>query len=220
MRLAAKADDVSIALDVKPQKPWVAHGENGLSQKAAGEGRATHYYSGTRLQTAGQLAIGGRSFEVTGSSWFDQEWGSNQLTPGQIGWNWFALQFDDSTELMLYQMRLREGGIDPTSSGTFVAADGSSRHLRSTDYSLTPRRFWTSKATGGRYPIAWDLAVPALDLRVEVTTPLERQELEIAPIAYWEGMIDAKGTRATRPVRGEGYLELTGYAGALVGLAQ
>jgi predicted secreted hydrolase len=64
---------------------------------------------------------------VKGSSWFDQEWGSNQLTAEQIGWNWFALQFDDGTELMLYQMRLRDGGIDPTSSGTFIAADGAKR---------------------------------------------------------------------------------------------
>jgi len=220
MRLSAQTDDLSLSLDLKPQKPWIMHGENGVSQKAAGEGRATHYYSGTRLQTGGQLAIGGRSFAVQGRSWFDQEWGSNQLTAEQVGWNWFALQFDDDTDLMLYQMRLRDGGIDPTSSGTLVAADGSSRHLRSTDYELTPKRWWTSKATGGRYPIAWDVVVRALDLRLEVSTPLERQELEISPIAYWEGMIDAKGTRAGKPVRGEGYIELTGYAGALVGLAQ
>jgi predicted secreted hydrolase len=90
MRLAARADELSIALDVKSRKPWIAHGENGVSQKAAGEGRATHYYSGTRLQTSGQLAIRGRNFDVKGSSWFDQEWGSNQLTAEQVGWNWFC----------------------------------------------------------------------------------------------------------------------------------
>jgi predicted secreted hydrolase len=221
MRLAAKSPGASLSLDLKPQKPWIVHGENGVSQKAAGEGRATHYYSGTRLRSTGELTIEGRKSQVEGSSWFDQEWGSNQLTPEQVGWNWFALQFDDGTELMLYQMRLRDGaGVDPNSSGTFVAADGTARHLRVDEYKLTPRRWWTSKATGGKYPIGWEVEVPSLDLRFEVSTPLEKQELEISPIAYWEGMIDAKGIKAGKAVRGEGYLELTGYAGALVGLAQ
>jgi predicted secreted hydrolase len=45
---------------------------------------------------------------VNGTSWFDQEWASNQLTPQQVGWNWFALHLADGTELMLYQMRLRD----------------------------------------------------------------------------------------------------------------
>jgi predicted secreted hydrolase len=220
MRLSARTADVSLVLDVKPQKPWTIHGVNGVSQKAAGEGRATHYYSGTRLSAVGDLLLGTQRFTVRGSSWFDQEWGSNQLISKQVGWNWFSLQFDDGSELMLYQMRLKKGGIDATSSGTFVAADGATRHLQLNDYALTPRRWWTSKATGARYPVAWELGIPSLDLNAEITTPLDNQELEIAPIAYWEGMIDANGTKAGRLLRGEGYLEMTGYAGALVGLAQ
>jgi predicted secreted hydrolase len=220
MRFKASNADVALSLEVKPQKPWVIHGRDGLSQKAAGEGRATHYYSGTRLATAGELTIAGRKSAVRGSSWFDQEWGSNQLTPDQIGWNWFALQFADGTELMLYQMRLKDGGIDPNSSGTFVAADGSTRQLRATEYTLKPTRWWTSKATGGKYPVAWEFEVAVLELKAAVSTPMQKQELEIAPIAYWEGMVDAAGTRAGKALKGEGYVELTGYAGALVGLAQ
>jgi predicted secreted hydrolase len=220
MRFNAINADVALSLEVKPQKPWVIHGHDGVSQKAAGEGRATHYYSGTRLATDGELTIDGIKAAVRGSSWFDQEWGSNQLTPEQIGWNWFALQFDDGTELMLYQMRLKAGEVDATSSGTFIDRDGSTRHLGSGDYKVVPKRWWTSKATGGRYPIGWEIEVPSLELKCAVSTPMEKQELEIAPIAYWEGMIDAEGTRAGRVLKGEGYLELTGYAGALVGLAQ
>ena len=216
--LEAADDDVVLSLDLRPEKSWAIHGKNGVSQKAAGEGHASHYYSGTRLKSSGRLVLGKREIAVTGTSWFDHEWASNSLTPEQIGWNWFSIHFNDGTELMLYQMRLRDGAIDPQSSGTFVAADGSTQHLDREAYSLTPTRWWTSKATGGRYPVAWRIEVPSLALRAEVTTPLDSQELVLSPVAYWEGMIDIRGQRAGKDLRGEGYLELTGYAGALVGL--
>ena len=171
------------------------------------------------MKTSGSLAVSGREFAVTGASWFDHEWATNQLTPTQIGWNWFSLQLDDGAELMLYQMRMRDGSTDPASSGTFIARNGSTRHLHRDDYQLTPREFWTSKETGGRYPIAWEIVVPALDLKLKVITPLKNQELVLKPIAYWEGAIELTGTRSGKSVRGHGYLELTGYAGALVGLS-
>ena len=146
--------------------------------------------------------------------------GTNQLTPEQVGWDWFSLQLDDGSELMLYQMRTRGGGLDPASSGTFIARDGTTQHLRRADYQLTPLREWKSPQTGGRYPIAWQLAVPKLGLQLRIDTPLAAQELVLQPIAYWEGLIDFTGTRAGTAVRGHGYMELTGYAGALVGLAE
>jgi predicted secreted hydrolase len=121
---------------------------------------------------------------------------------------------------MLYQMRTRDGGLDPNSSGTFVARDGATQHLRRDDYQLTPTKYWTSQATGGRYPIAWQLTVPKLDLQCGITTPLAAQELVLQPVAYWEGLIDVQGSRASAQLRGHGYMELTGYAGALVGLAE
>jgi predicted secreted hydrolase len=216
--IEATDGDASLSLDLHPEKPWAIHGEKGVSQKAAGEGHASHYYSGTHLKTSGRVVLAKREFTVGGTSWFDHEWASNSLTPEQIGWNWFSIHFDDNTELMLYQMRLREGAIDPQSSGTFIAADGTTQHLSRDAYSLTPTRWWTSKATGGRYPVAWRIEVPSLSLTAEVTTPLDSQELVLSPVTYWEGMIDIRAQRAGKTLRGEGYLELTGYAGALVGL--
>jgi predicted secreted hydrolase len=233
--IAARNSSAELRLGLTPAKPWAIHGTNGVSQKAAGEGHASHYYSGTRLLSRGRLTIDGRAFEVEGESWFDHEWATNQLTPEQVGWNWFSIQLDDQTELMLYQMRTRDGrgggardkrgpdlgehGIDPNSSGTFIARDGAARHLTRDDYTLKPTKFWTSKETGGRYPIAWEVSVPSLEIQLSVSTPVEKQELVLQPIAYWEGVIDIAGTRAGKSIRGHGYMELTGYAGELVGLS-
>jgi len=218
--LQAANDETSLTLDLSnARSSWVIHGQNGVSQKAAGEGHASHYYSGTRMRSTGSLVLGGKRFQVEGESWFDHEWATNQLTPEQAGWNWFSVQLEDGTELMLYQMRLKSGGIDPASSGTFVAADGQARHLVRDDYRLTPLRFWTSAKTHARYPAAWRIEVPALYLDLEVETPLPDQELALPSISYWEGMIDLKGNRDGHPVKGHGYMELTGYAGALTGLS-
>ncbi len=218
--LRAKNGGTALELQLTNTKPWVVHGENGVSQKATGEGRASHYYSGTRLAGRGKLTLDGRTRTVSGESWLDREWASNQLTPEQVGWNWFSLQFDNGTELMLYQMRTRGGGTDPNSSATFIDRDGVTQHLRREDYQLAPLQDWTSKDTGGRYPIAWELTVPKLNLKARITTPLPSQELVLQPVAYWEGLIDIEGVRDGAKLRGHGYMELTGYAGALVGLSE
>lgn len=218
--LRAKDGALALQLQLQSAKPFAIHGENGASQKAEGAGHASHYFSATRLTTSGTLNLDGRSLSVHGESWLDREWASNQLTANQVGWNWFSLQFDDNTELMLYQMRTRDGGLDPNSSGSFVTRDGATQHLKRDDYQLTPTKFWTSKASTARYPIAWQLSVPKLNLQCTITTPLESQELVLRPVAYWEGLIDLQGTRDGTKLHGHGYMELTGYAGALVGLSE
>lgn len=218
--LRAADGATTLQLQLQSAKPLAIQGENGVSQKANGPGHASHYFSATRLITSGMLNIGGKARAVRGESWLDREWASNQLTANQVGWNWFSLQFDDQTELMLYQMRTRDGGLDPNSSGSYVASDGTVQHLHRADYQLTPTKWWTSKATQGRYPVAWQLTVPRLNLRCTISTPLETQELVLNPVAYWEGLIDVQGSHDSRGVHGHGYMELTGYAGALVGLSE
>jgi predicted secreted hydrolase len=215
----ADIEGARLNLTFNALKPWTIHGEGGVSQKAAGEGRASHYYSGTRLRTEGTLQVDGADLAVTGESWFDHEWASNQLTPEQVGWNWFSIQLNDGSELMLYQMRLRNGALDPYSSGTFVDTQGQATHLKLEDYTAEPVRYWISPATKARYPVAWRVHVPKLGIVLAVTTPMEQQELNLDPVAYWEGLIQVDGSREEAPVAGHGYMELTGYAGALVGLS-
>jgi len=218
--LQAKDGATALQLHLESTKPFAIHGENGASQKAEGPGHASHYFSATRLVTGGTLTLDGKTLSVRGESWLDREWASNQLTANQVGWNWFSLQCDDGTELMLYQMRTKDGGLDPNSSGTFIARDGTTQHLSREDYQLTPTKFWTSKASQARYPIAWQFTVPKLNIQCNITTPLESQELVLNPIAYWEGLVDLQGTHEGTTIHGHGYMELTGYAGVLVGLAE
>ena len=212
-KISAAMNGGAIDLTLAPRKPPVIHGENGISAKAAGEEHASHYYSITRLTTRGSLVLDGKEWRVSGTSWFDHEWATNQLAPHQLGWNWLCVQFNDNTELMLYQMRRDDGSIDPVSTGTFVAADGAAIHLPNAAFSMTPMSNWKSSKTGANYPVEWRVRIPSRGIDVNVRPLLNDQELALPALTYWEGAVDISGSE-----RGVGYLELTGYAGALSAL--
>lgn len=213
--LAASGDPGTIRLHLRATKPPVAHGEEGVSVKAAGGGSASHYYSLPRLETTGEISLNGIARPVRGESWFDHEWSSSQLGEGEVGWDWICLQWEDGTELMLYRMRLENGQVDPSSSGTWIAADGTVTHLRSSDFQMTPAAFWKSKANGSPYPVGWRIILPGEQAEFTVRPAAGNQELTLGPITYWEGAVDAIGTRQGKAIKGRGYLELTGYAGKM-----
>lgn len=217
-RIRAKSEGVAIDLQLDTRKGPVFHGADGVSQKAEGAGRASHYYSLTRLASEGTVQVGGTAVSVTGLSWFDHEWATNQLEKNQVGWDWFSLQFEEGSELMLFQLRDREGGRDRFSSGTFVDAQGVVTPIAHADFTLEAGETWTSPETGGRYPVTWKIGIPKLDLQVAVRAGQKDQELRLQPVMYWEGAIRASGTRAGKPLAGSGYLEMTGYAGPIVGM--
>ena len=77
----------SFNLTLRALKPPVVHGINGVSQKAAGAGHASHYVSFTRLETRGEIVLEGQTFQVAGLSWMDHEFFTEQLaaTPGWLG---------------------------------------------------------------------------------------------------------------------------------------
>ncbi len=216
---ANRPDPMSIDLRVVSSKSPAIEGTDGISRKSAGAGNASHYYSLTRLTTTGTLACGGENAHpVHGQSWFDHEWASNQLASDQVGWDWFCVQFDDRTELMLYAMRRRDGSVDPASSGTLIDANGVTSYLRRDDFTLTPLQTWHSTQTNANYPIQWHVSIPARQLDFTVAPRLQDQELALTDISYWEGATRITGTRGGRALKGLGYMELTGYAGALKGL--
>jgi predicted secreted hydrolase len=194
----------------------VIHGVNGVSQKAAGPGRASHYISLSRIEAEGVLEIHGRKHTLVGTAWMDHEFFTHQLEPDQVGWDWMSIQLGNATELMVFRLRRRDGSLDPHSSGTYIDRDGKASHLRAQDFTIepVPGSEWRSPATGGAYPLRWRILVPSLALSLEASTRLEDQEVVgkggTSP-TYWEGAMEYSGTLNGTRVRGVGYLEMTGY---------
>jgi predicted secreted hydrolase len=209
-RLLAYAGKDRIDLTLRTRKPPAVHGENGISVKASGTGYASHYYSMTRLEVTGTV----NAQRCRGQAWMDHEFGSSQLRENQQGWDWFAIQLDNDAELMLYQIRRRDGTPDVTSSGSLVTSDGTVIHLRHDQLRITPRGRWKSPKSGATYPMGWRVAVPSLGIDVTVTPLLEQQELDTrgsTRVTYWEGACSVSGSFDRNAVTGDAYVEMTGY---------
>ncbi len=213
-KLRAGKEDMGIDLTLAPTKEAVIHGNNGVSQKAVGEGYASHYYSLTRMQANGTLYWQGRSYNVMGQAWMDHEFGSNQLRDYQVGWDWFSVQLDNQTELMIYIIRHRDGQADPTSSGTLVYSNGSSEYLPLGSFDVETLGSWRSKSSGTTYPSGWRLKIPGRQLELKLVPTVKDQELTTQKstlVNYWEGSVRVTGRLEDKDVKGRGYVELTGY---------
>ena len=206
VRLQAKNDSAAMDLRLAPTKPVVLHGNRGLSQKSAEPGNASYYYSQTRLHTSGTITIKDRSFRVQGFSWLDREWSTSSLSEEQSGWDWFSLQLSDNREIMLYQIRLKKGGIDPYSSGSLIERDGSVHNLAVDDFKIEVLDRWKSSITDIIYPSRWRITIPRYGIALTVVPHQTNQELPLT-FVYWEGSVEVKGDN----VSGNGYVELTGY---------
>jgi predicted secreted hydrolase len=215
-RLHAAADGNAIDFTLVSEKAPAVHGHDGISRKGACASCASHYYSMTRLDTRGVLTYRGERLSVDGISWMDHEFGSDELQGNLVGWDWVSLQLDDRREVMLYLLRRKDGSVVPESSGSVIDARGGVTYLPRTAFVLTATGSWTSPHTGGVYPSGWRVTVPSAHIDVTLTPQLLDQELAntTGGVSYWEGAVDATDA-ATGRSTGVGYVELTGYAGAV-----
>jgi len=214
--LKANQDGISIDLDLIDSKGPILQGDQGYSRKGKESGNASYYYSQTRLKTIGVINIGITEFPVSGLSWMDHEFSTSALGAGVVGWDWFSIQLDDETEIMLFTLRKEDGSLDEYSSGTIIKKDGSTRQLNVSEFVIEPLEFWQSPASGARYPSGWLVAIPSEEVRLTVHPVLKNQELT-GFFTYWEGSAKVSGNKKGNPVNGSGYVELTGYASSMQG---
>ncbi len=210
MQLQAKQDAVAIDLQLQSTKPPVLQGNKGLSQKSAGAGNASYYYSLTRMATSGTITVANTPVQVTGLSWMDREWSTSVLGADAVGWDWFALQLSDGREIMYYQLRLRNGGIEPFSSGTLIGTDGTLQAIKRDDVVIDVLDHWHSAHSGATYPSGWHLRLAKAGIDLQVKPYLQNQELPLT-VVYWEGASHISGTSNGQAISGNGYVELTGY---------
>lgn len=213
--LKAGDKDFGIELILTPEKNPVIHGRNGISQKAECEGCASHYYSIPRLKTEGKIFFQGKELPIQGMSWMDHEFGSNQLQDDQAGWDWFSIQLENRVDLMFYQIRHKDGKIDPYSSGTIIFPDGKYQCLPKEAFQIEVLDQWKSRKSGAIYPSRWRVKVPGHRIELALTPTVKDQELitkESTRVTYWEGSVKIEGKYQGKPATGMGYVELTGYA--------
>lgn len=221
---SAAADEVAVGGDGRARASFgldltvadaraVLHGADGWVD--FGPAGGSYYYSRTRQPTSGTLTLDGRVLAVSGISWFDHQWG-NFISVGGGGWDWFAVNLDDRTDLTLSLVRAADGSY-PLVYGTLVRPDGSVVHLDRSAFTVDVGGHWTSPGTGATYPSGWRIRVPAEDLEIALNPTVADQELDTRAttgVVYWEGSQVVRAMRDGRALGGAAYVELTGYAGS------
>ncbi len=214
--LAGSPAGLGLDLKLTRTKPAALHGADGWID--FGPAGGSYYYSRTAMDAGGSLTIDGRTLTVEGSAWFDHQWG-DFISVGGGGWDWFAVNLDDGTDLTLSLVRDADGTY-PLIYGTMVAPDGTVSHLDREAFSVQVTDRWVSPQTGADYPAAWIVTIPADDLSITLRPTVAGQELDTRAttgVVYWEGSQHVSATRHGRSLRGEGYVELTGYAASATG---
>jgi len=208
----AIADNYKLKLKLIPQKKIVLQGDEGLSQKSFDKNSNSYYYSITRLASEGQLSITEdeikKSYKVIGESWLDREWSTSALTKEQVGWDWFSIQLSDSTEIMYFKLRNKDGSPN-FAKGSIIYKDGSKKKLYMPDVFFEEREYWTNDK-GKKYPSKWILSIPQENIKLNIETRIKDQELKLN-LRYYEGSIKIKGFNGKYEVNGLGYVEMTGY---------
>lgn len=209
----AKADQFELKLKLRPQKGIVLQGDDGLSQKSFDKNNNSYYYSITRIESEGQLSFfegeNKKHFKVKGQSWLDREWSTSALSKEQVGWDWFSIQLSDTTEIMYFKLRNRDGSPN-FAKGSLIYKDGSKRKLLMPEVFLEEKDYWTNDL-GKKYPSKWILSIPEENIKLNIETRVPDQELKLN-IRYYEGSIKIKGFNGKHEVNGLGYVEMTGYS--------
>jgi predicted secreted hydrolase len=198
-------------LELTTDAPGVLHDGDGYVD--FGEAGGSYYYSRTSLDAIGTLTLGDQVLPVSGAAWFDHQWG-DFIAVGGGGWDWFAVNLADGTDVTLSLVRDATGGY-PLMYGTLVGPDGAARHLAGDAFEIEVTARWRSPDTGADYPAGWHITIPEASLAIQLEPTVADQELDTRAttgVIYWEGSQRVTATRAGVPVGGEAYVELTGYA--------
>jgi len=211
--LVATMANYGLHVDLRGLKAPTLHNENGLI--TYGLGGFSYYYSRTRMSLSGMLIDHNQPLQVTGEAWMDHQWG-NFLLLGGGGWDWFSIQLNNNTEMMLYLIRDATGRIISTYV-EYIGPQAASFLLPARALNVTVLDHWRSLATRANYPSGWRLEISDPQLRASLTLLPELKDQELVVYqstgnSYWEGAVSIQGQSAGQVVKGEGYVELTGYA--------
>ena len=174
-----------LRLSLTPVQPYMLNGPHGIVRE--GPGASSAYYSGPRLAARGTLVLNRQSSRVRGQGWFDHQWGNFATSSASWHWNWFACQFEDRSDLMLYQFITPAGRPTGVQAGTFVSVRGPVSH---------PRRFTVTPlgpvvhppGATARYPLRWHLEVPSAHVNVTLRARASHQFIANKYIpGFWEG---------------------------------
>lgn len=196
---------LSLNLTLDSKKSPLPGCGNGLIKWTGGN---SYYYSLTRLKAKGQIELPGSKLDVEGIGWMDHQW---MRSLGQGGWDWFAAQLDNDTEIVFWRIVNPDESVK-SSDLTILFPDNSAYHTR--ELTLERLDSWTSPDSGREYGICWRVREKNHGLDLVIDARYARQEvsmfetLSVPAFHFWEGVTKAYGRLDDEVVSGIGYAEL------------
>jgi predicted secreted hydrolase len=211
LNLKASTEGVQIELQLREVKPPFMPRANTQGSEREGPTTPFRSFSLPRLLASGVIKTAEGAFPVEGLVWIERAWGKVPIPVGQLAFNRFLLQLDDGREFMGLQLRRRDGTGVPIDSGLIVEPEGTIRHVDRKELSIEALDYWSSRKDQTRYPVRWRVQIPTNLIDFVIIPSIPDQEIAFWP-RYWAGSVRVVGTWKGKPLTGNGYVELMGYA--------
>lgn len=189
------AGDYSMDLQVTQVKAPVLHHKTGYIQTYFGAD--TYYYTRPYSNATGVLTKGNFTYEVTGNTYFDHQYGHLDGYLKQ-GWDWFMIHLEDGVEIIITLVKPEENEV------LIVDANCNSIFVDPQDIKVNVLSKWMSPTTGCSYPYGWEFIIKGK--KYILTPTMEDQEILQPRGIRWEGVFNVSGDAV-----GRGVAELVGY---------
>ncbi|MFJ6571137.1 lipocalin-like domain-containing protein [Streptomyces sp. NPDC091292] len=225
--LSVKGDEVRIDLTATASGPPLLMNAQGQMRFLGLDEQ--YEFAFPAMKTSGTVVLDSASYDVTGISWLDRQWGglpdffadslgksheaaqtSAETPAGPMNWMWICPQLDNGVNIGLAQLRdmvnqeifLALTAVHP--DGTHVVAP-TMLPVEATDH-------WTSPVTGRSYPTRCVVRAPQIDTQLIIEVPYKEQEIvsKEPSLTKFEGAATVTGTYQGQQVTGHAYLELVG----------
>lgn len=206
-------------MSVKATTPWGSLDfqlkAEGPDLKYAGTGSfplvgdTLHEFAFPSMQATGTLTIEGKTHKVAGTSWMDRQFGPVPITDKSLRWSWMNLRMPNGDKVAVWNAMNSQV---ENSWATAMHPDGSYKLAAVKPFANGAHKFWTSPASGQKYPTRWTVEIPTLKTSLEVSiTGAEAQEIIGTLIGpRYEGTATFTGKYKGELVSGKNYVEMFG----------
>jgi predicted secreted hydrolase len=197
--------DGDISLGVRATGPALYFGGTGFIPLW---GTTTYNVELPYLAATGSVTLDGTKYPVTGTAWLDHQYFGGDFSKFKK-WTWMGLTMDNGDRIALLD---NYSTVDEDHAATVLHPDGSMEVAALVPLAEDAGDFWTSPATGKRFPTHWVVRIPSNGTRLVVDARPRAQEIvrTSAASGVYEGAATATGTYRGRPAHALAHVEMLG----------